>query len=41
MEPKKSAISKMSDRSREVFTKIVEAYVAKGEPIGPVLCPSN
>ena len=34
MERKKSAISKMNDRSREVFTKIVDAYVATGEPIG-------
>ncbi len=31
---KKSAISEMNDRSREVFTKIVDAYVATGEPIG-------
>ncbi|MAI12351.1 MAG: heat-inducible transcriptional repressor HrcA, partial [Rhodospirillaceae bacterium TMED167] len=34
MERKKSAISKLNDRSREVFTKIVDAYVATGEPIG-------
>ena len=34
MEKKKSAISEMNDRSREVFTKIVDAYVATGEPIG-------
>ena len=34
MESKKTVISEMSDRSREVFTKIVEAYVATGEPIG-------
>ena len=34
MERRKSAISEMNDRSREVFTKIVDAYVATGEPIG-------
>ena len=34
MERRKTAISEMNDRSREVFKKIVDAYVATGEPIG-------
>ena len=34
MERRKSAISEMNARSREVFKKIVDAYVATGEPIG-------
>ena len=34
MEIRKSAISEMNARTREVFTKIVDAYVATGEPIG-------
>ena len=31
---RKSAISEMNARTREVFTKIVDTYVATGEPIG-------
>ena len=34
MERRKTAISEMNARSREVFKKIVDAYVATGEPIG-------
>ena len=34
MEIKRPVISELNDRSRDVFTKIVEAYVATGEPIG-------
>ncbi len=34
MDTKRPVISELNDRSREIFTKIVDAYVETGEPIG-------
>ena len=34
MNTKKTVISELSDRSREIFMKIVESYVETGDPIG-------
>jgi len=34
MDTKRPVISELSDRSREIFMKIVESYVETGEPIG-------
>ena len=34
MDTKKTVISELSDRSREIFMKIVESYVETGDPIG-------
>ncbi len=34
MDTKRPVISELNDRSREIFMKIVDAYVATGEPIG-------
>ena len=34
MDTKKSVISELNDRSREIFMKIVESYVETGDPIG-------
>ncbi len=34
MDTKRSIISELSDRSREIFMKIVESYVETGDPIG-------
>jgi heat-inducible transcriptional repressor len=34
MHTKRPAISELNDRSREIFTKIIETYVETGEPIG-------
>ena len=34
MDSKKTVISELSDRSREIFMKIVESYVETGDPIG-------
>ena len=34
MVTKRTTITKLNERSREIFTKIVDAYVETGEPIG-------
>ena len=34
MDTKRSVISELNDRSREIFMKIVESYVETGDPIG-------
>ena len=34
MDTKKSVITELNDRSREIFMKIVESYVETGDPIG-------
>ena len=34
MDTKRSVFAELNERSRAVFTKIVDAYVETGEPIG-------
>ena len=34
MDTKRSVFAELNERSRDVFTKIVDAYVETGEPIG-------
>ena len=34
MDTKRTIISELNDRSREIFKKVVEAFVETGEPIG-------